>query len=55
MKTLIRDAWIQACQFHPWSDARVLQEVLARVKSTPKPLVLLDFDSIFYEVGLRTH
>jgi hypothetical protein len=55
MKTLIRDAWIQACQFHPWSDAQVLKEVLARVKSTPKPLVLLDLDSTLYEVGPRTH
>jgi hypothetical protein len=55
MSTLIRDAWINACEFLPWNDARVLREVLDRARSTPRALVLLDLDSTLYEVGPRTH
>ncbi len=50
-----RHDWINACRFHDLRESEVLAEVARRVRSTERPLVLLDLDSTLYEVEPRSH
>jgi phosphoglycolate phosphatase-like HAD superfamily hydrolase len=52
---LTKVEWLKACHFHDLSEKEVLDEVAARVISTPNSLVLLDLDSTLYEVAPRSH
>jgi hypothetical protein len=52
-KNLVRKDWIQSCEFHPLSDAEVLNHVV-QTANQKKGVVLLDLDSTLYEVGPRT-
>lgn len=54
-KTLSRQEWVSACQFHEMTDEEVLRRVYQRVSESSHPVVLLDLDSTLYEVGPRTH
>lgn len=51
-----RKAWVEACEFHPLTNAEVLRQVEKETRETNlKPTVLLDLDSTLYEVGPRTY
>lgn len=52
---LARKNWVEACGWHPLTDAEVLQKVLRLTAETVNPVVILDLDSTLYEVKPRTH
>ena len=53
-KKYSREFWKNVCQFHPHSDAHVLNEALSQIQSVKSPVLLLDLDSTLYEVSPRT-
>lgn len=53
-KKYSRETWRDVCQFHPHSDANILDETLAQIQSVNSPILLLDLDSTLYEVSPRT-